>query len=75
MRETFCDRGTQSALSRLEVMEDELVGKQQEIEELNRELEEMRGAYGTEGLQQVCRLKAELYIDINDTSLFSSLFF
>ncbi|XP_040208302.1 A-kinase anchor protein 9 isoform X3 [Rana temporaria] len=53
VRETFCDRGTQSALSRLEVMEDELVGKQQEIEELNRELEEMRGAYGTEGLQQL----------------------
>lgn len=53
VRETFCDRGTQSALSRLEVMEDELVGKQQEIEELNRELEEMRAAYGTEGLQQL----------------------
>ncbi|XP_077346944.1 A-kinase anchor protein 9 isoform X3 [Lithobates pipiens] len=53
VRETFCDRGTQSALSRLEVMEDELVGKQQEIEELNRELEEMRTAYGTEGLQQL----------------------
>ncbi|KAM5158336.1 A-kinase anchor protein 9 [Mantella aurantiaca] len=53
VRETLCERGTQSALSRLEVMEDELVGKQQEIEELNRELEEMRAAYGTEGLQQL----------------------
>ncbi|CAI9556874.1 unnamed protein product, partial [Staurois parvus] len=53
VRETFSDRGTQSTLSRLEVMEDELVGKQQEIEELNRELEEMRAAYGTEGLQQL----------------------
>ncbi|XP_018410302.1 PREDICTED: A-kinase anchor protein 9-like [Nanorana parkeri] len=53
VRETFCNRGTQSSLSRLEVMEDELVGKQQEIEELNRELEEMRAAYGTEGLQQL----------------------
>ncbi|XP_072268937.1 A-kinase anchor protein 9 isoform X4 [Pyxicephalus adspersus] len=53
VRETFSEQGTQSALSRLEVMEDELVGKQQEIEELNRELEEMRAAYGTEGLQQL----------------------
>lgn len=35
-------------------MENELVGKQREIEELNRELEEMRATYGTEGLQQVC---------------------
>lgn len=33
-------------------MENELVGKQHEIEELNRELEEMRATY--EGLQQVC---------------------
>lgn len=36
------------------MMENELVGKQHEIEELNRELEEMRATYGTEGLQQVC---------------------
>ncbi|XP_068091549.1 A-kinase anchor protein 9 isoform X3 [Hyperolius riggenbachi] len=62
VRETFSERGNQSALTRLEVMEDELVGKQQEIEELNRELEDMRAAYGTEGMQQlhirktVCRL-------------------
>lgn len=34
-------------------MEHELAGKQHEIEELNRELEEMRATYGTEGLQQV----------------------
>lgn len=34
--------------------ENELVGKQHEFEELNRELEEMRASYGTEGLQQVC---------------------
>ncbi|KAG8541111.1 hypothetical protein GDO81_029690, partial [Engystomops pustulosus] len=53
VRETFSERGTQSSQTRLEVMEDELAGKQQEIEELNRELEEMRAAYGTEGLQQV----------------------
>lgn len=35
------------------MMENELAGKQHEIEELNRELEEMRATYGTEGLQQV----------------------
>lgn len=37
----------------LEVMENELAGKQQEIEELSRELEDVRATYGTEGLQQV----------------------
>lgn len=36
------------------MLENELAGKQHEIEELNRELEEMRATYGTEGLQQVC---------------------
>lgn len=36
------------------MLENELVGKQHEIEELNRELEELRATYGTEGLQQVC---------------------
>lgn len=35
------------------MMETELTGKQQEIEELSRELEELRATYGTEGLQQV----------------------
>ncbi|XP_041101391.1 A-kinase anchor protein 9-like isoform X3 [Polyodon spathula] len=34
-------------------MEDELAGKQQAIEELSRELEVMRSAIGTEGLQQL----------------------
>ncbi|XP_069815551.1 A-kinase anchor protein 9 isoform X2 [Dendropsophus ebraccatus] len=53
VRETFSERGPQSSQARLEVMEDELAGKQQEIEELNRELEEMRAAYGNEGLQQL----------------------
>lgn len=42
----------QHSHTQLEVMENELAGKQ-EIEELNKELEEMRAAYGTEGLQQV----------------------
>lgn len=36
------------------MMENELAGKQHEIEELNRELEEMRATCGTEGLKQVC---------------------
>ncbi|XP_075172281.1 A-kinase anchor protein 9 [Anomaloglossus baeobatrachus] len=53
VRETFSDRVPRSSQARLEVMEDELAGKQQEIDELNRELEEMRAAYGTEGLQQL----------------------
>ncbi|XP_010127804.1 PREDICTED: A-kinase anchor protein 9-like, partial [Chlamydotis macqueenii] len=44
----------------LEVMENELAGKQQEIEELNRELEEMRAAYGTEGLQQLQEFEAAI---------------
>ncbi|XP_044148882.1 A-kinase anchor protein 9 isoform X4 [Bufo gargarizans] len=53
VRETYSEHGTQSSQARLEVMEDELAGKQHEIDELNRELEEMRAAYGTEGLQQL----------------------
>ncbi|MEE6466654.1 hypothetical protein FKM82_007016 [Ascaphus truei] len=66
VRETYSEHETQSSQTRLEVMEDELAGKQQEIEELNRELEEMRAAYGTEGLQQlhirktVCRLSSQM---------------
>lgn len=47
------EHGMQHSHTQLEVMENELAGKQQEIEELNRELEEMRATYGTEGLQQV----------------------
>lgn len=43
----------QQSHTQLEVMENQLSGKQQEIEELSREIEEMRAAYGTEGLQQV----------------------
>ncbi|KAG2465151.1 AKAP9 protein, partial [Polypterus senegalus] len=43
----------QTSQTRLEMMEEELAGKQQAIEELSRELEEMRTAYGTEGLQQL----------------------
>ncbi|KAM4705164.1 A-kinase anchor protein 9 [Rhinophrynus dorsalis] len=53
VRETYSEHGTQSSPTRLVVMEDELAGKQQEIDELNRELEEMRAVYGTEGLQKL----------------------
>ncbi|MEE6466658.1 hypothetical protein FKM82_007016 [Ascaphus truei] len=60
VRETYSEHETQSSQTRLEVMEDELAGKQQEIEELNRELEEMRAAYGTEGLQQLFIVSLQL---------------
>lgn len=43
----------QHSHTQLEVMENQLAGKQEEIEELSRETEEMRAVYGTEGLQQV----------------------
>uniref|UniRef100_A0A8C0IWP2 A-kinase anchoring protein 9 n=1 Tax=Chelonoidis abingdonii TaxID=106734 RepID=A0A8C0IWP2_CHEAB len=51
--ETYSEHEMQHSQTRLQMMENELAGKQQEIEELNRELEEMRAAYGTEGLQQL----------------------
>ncbi|NWU65516.1 AKAP9 protein, partial [Pterocles burchelli] len=58
--EICSDRGMQHCHMQLEVMENELAGKQQEIEELNRELEEMRAAYGTEGLQQLQEFEAAI---------------
>ncbi|XP_041104798.1 A-kinase anchor protein 9 isoform X11 [Polyodon spathula] len=51
--ETHSEHKAQSSQTRLEMMEDELAGKQQAIEELIRELEVMRSAIGTEGLQQL----------------------
>ncbi|RXM32276.1 A-kinase anchor protein 9 [Acipenser ruthenus] len=51
--ETHSEHQAQSSQTRLEMMEDELAGKQRAIEELNRELEVMRSAIGTEGLQQL----------------------
>ncbi|XP_042327421.1 A-kinase anchor protein 9-like isoform X2 [Sceloporus undulatus] len=51
--ENYSEHGMQHSLTQLEIMENELAGKEQEIEELNKELEELRAAYGTEGLQQV----------------------
>ncbi|XP_029864350.1 A-kinase anchor protein 9 isoform X1 [Aquila chrysaetos chrysaetos] len=58
--EICSEHGMQHSHTQLEVMEDELAGKQQEIEELNRELEEMRAAYGTEGLQQLQEFEAAI---------------
>ncbi|NXJ67517.1 AKAP9 protein, partial [Rostratula benghalensis] len=58
--EIYSEHGMQHSHTQLEVMEDELAGKQQEIEELNRELEEMRAAYGTEGLQQLQEFEAAI---------------
>ncbi|XP_030300009.1 A-kinase anchor protein 9 [Calypte anna] len=58
--EICSEHGMQPSHTQLEVMENELAGKQQEIEELNRELEEMRAAYGTEGLQQLQEFEAAI---------------
>ncbi|XP_039569090.1 A-kinase anchor protein 9 isoform X2 [Passer montanus] len=54
------EHGMQHSNTQLEVMENQLVGKQQEIEELSREIEEMRAAYGTEGLQQLQEFEAAI---------------
>ncbi|XP_048806266.1 A-kinase anchor protein 9 isoform X2 [Lagopus muta] len=58
--EICSEHGMQHSLVQLKVMENELAEKQQEIEELNRELEEMRAAYGTEGLQQLQEFEAAI---------------
>lgn len=42
--------GTQN---RMQIMEDELEAKNMAMEELSRELEDIRSAFGTEGVQQV----------------------
>nr|XP_015213349.1 PREDICTED: A-kinase anchor protein 9 isoform X2 [Lepisosteus oculatus] len=49
-----------SSQTRLQIMEDELAAKQQAVEELSRELEEMRAAYGSEGLQQLQEFEAAI---------------
>ncbi|CAN8184954.1 unnamed protein product [Coccothraustes coccothraustes] len=54
------EHGMQHSYTQLEVMENQLAGKQQEIEELSREIEEMRAAYGTEGLQQLQEFEAAI---------------
>ncbi|KAM6339300.1 A-kinase anchor protein 9 isoform 3-T3 [Podargus strigoides] len=58
--EICSEHGMPHSHTQLEVMENELAGKQQDIDELNRELEEMRAAYGTEGLQQLQEFEAAI---------------
>ncbi|XP_064146038.1 A-kinase anchor protein 9 isoform X3 [Loxodonta africana] len=58
--DSYSERGAQHSETHLEMIENELVGKQHEIEELNRELEEMRATYGTEGLQQLQEFEAAI---------------
>ncbi|NXJ76441.1 AKAP9 protein, partial [Trogon melanurus] len=58
--EICSEHGLQQSHTQLEVLENELTGRQQDIEELNRELEEMRAAYGTEGLQQLQEFEAAI---------------
>ncbi|XP_015473230.1 A-kinase anchor protein 9 isoform X7 [Parus major] len=57
--EIHSEHGMQHSHTQLEVMENQLAGKQ-EIEELSREIEEMRAAYGTEGLQQLQEFEAAI---------------
>ncbi|XP_077007848.1 A-kinase anchor protein 9 isoform X17 [Tamandua tetradactyla] len=57
---SYSGHGAQCSPTHLELMENELAGKQHEIEELNRELEEMRATYGTEGLQQLQEFEAAI---------------
>ncbi|XP_075414545.1 A-kinase anchor protein 9 isoform X2 [Tenrec ecaudatus] len=52
------EHGAQYSQTHLARMENELAGKQHEIDELNRELEEMRATFGTEGLQQLQEFEA-----------------
>ncbi|NWV14986.1 AKAP9 protein, partial [Ptilonorhynchus violaceus] len=54
------EHGMQHSHTQLEMMESQLAGKQQEIEELSREIEEMRAAYGTDGLQQLQEFEAAI---------------
>ncbi|XP_039734058.1 A-kinase anchor protein 9 isoform X3 [Pteropus medius] len=58
--DSYSEHGARYSQTHLEMMENELVGKQHEIEELNRELEEMRATYGTEGLQQLQEFEAAI---------------
>ncbi|XP_053464452.1 A-kinase anchor protein 9 isoform X3 [Nycticebus coucang] len=58
--DSYPGQGAQYSQTHLEMMESELAGKQHEIEELNRELEEMRATCGTEGLQQLQEFEAAI---------------
>lgn len=43
-------------------MEDALAAKTQEVAELNQELEEIRAAFGSEGVQQVTVVWSSLFL-------------
>ncbi|KAB0392587.1 hypothetical protein E2I00_007342 [Balaenoptera physalus] len=58
--DSYSEHGAQYNQTHLEMMENELAGKQHEIEELNRELEEMRATCGTEGLKQLQEFEAAI---------------
>eukprot|EP00070_Physeter_catodon_P038905 XP_028345799.1 A-kinase anchor protein 9 isoform X14 [Physeter catodon] len=58
--DSYFEHGAQYNQTHLEMMENELAGKQHEIEELNRELEEMRATCGTEGLKQLQEFEAAI---------------
>ncbi|XP_059252861.1 A-kinase anchor protein 9 isoform X2 [Mustela nigripes] len=58
--DSYSEHGAQYNQTHLEMMENELAGKQHEIEELNRELEEMRATYGSDGLQQLQEFEAAI---------------
>ncbi|XP_058152982.1 A-kinase anchor protein 9 isoform X3 [Dasypus novemcinctus] len=58
--DSYSGHGAQYSPTQQELTENELVRKQHEIEELNRELEEMRATYGTEGLQQLQEFEAAI---------------
>lgn len=47
-------------------MEEELAAKTQAVEELSRELEDIRSAFGTEGIQQVHSLPVVVVVKINE---------
>ncbi|KAM5125595.1 LOW QUALITY PROTEIN: A-kinase anchor protein 9-like [Callospermophilus lateralis] len=57
--DSYSEQGAHYNETHLELIENELVGKpEHEPEELNRELEEMRTNYGTEGLHQLQEFEA-----------------
>ncbi|XP_055276380.1 A-kinase anchor protein 9 isoform X4 [Moschus berezovskii] len=58
--DSYSEHGAQYNQTHLEMMENELAGKQHEIEELSRELEEMRATCGTEGLKQLQEFEAAI---------------
>ncbi|KAG3277567.1 A-kinase anchoring protein 9, transcript variant X4 [Ictidomys tridecemlineatus] len=57
--DSYSEQGAHYSETRLELIENELVGKpEHEPEELNRELDEMRATYGTEGFHQLQEFEA-----------------